>query len=73
MSGSQGDASKQLEALERMSPSGSGMSLALDDFLPRPEAQPALDEARAESVQFENEYLEGPTTDRERFNRHATA
>lgn len=62
-----------LEVLGRYVAERSGLSLALDDFLPPPEARAHVDEARATCAAIETMYTDGLITDGERFNRENDA
>lgn len=62
-----------LETLGRRIAERSGLSLALDDFLPPAELCELTDAARDEAMQHERAYHAGEMTDGERFSRQVDA
>jgi len=62
-----------LETLGQHVAARSGLSLALDDFLPPPGARAAIDEGRNNAARIESDCVEGRFTDGERFNRQCEA
>lgn len=62
-----------LEALGRYVAERSGLSVALDDFLPLSVAREPIEQARTDCARFDDEYMEGSITDGERFDRQCGA
>jgi DNA-directed RNA polymerase subunit beta' len=62
-----------LEALGTHLAARSGLSLALDDFLPTADARAAVEVAESESSRVLADYFDGSITDGERYNKQVSA